>query len=79
MNENLTSRAVEQIVRQQKTSKRPEKSPKRLILPAWKTLEKRLEKLASVSNSNEQIKIKAAIESIREILSEIGISKMEAS
>jgi len=79
MNENLTSRAVEQIVRQQKTSKRPEKSPKQLIFPAWRTLEKRLEKIASVSNSNEKIKIEEAIESIRKILSEIGISEMEAS
>jgi len=79
IDENLTSRVVEQIIRQRKPSKRPPKFPKQQALPAWKTLEKRLEKLASVSNSNEQIKIKAAIESIREILSEIGISEMEAS
>ncbi|MBM3237654.1 ParB/RepB/Spo0J family partition protein [Candidatus Poribacteria bacterium] len=81
MNENLTSRAVEQIVRQQNISKRPPKSPKQLIFPAWKTLEKRLEKIASVANANEKIKIEAAIESIREILAEIGISeaKLEAS
>ena len=79
IDENLTSRVVGQIIRQQKTSKRPPKFPKQQALPAWKTLEKRLKKLASVSNSNEQIKIKEAIESIRKILSDIGISEMETS
>ena len=67
IDENLTSRAVEQIVRQRQTSKRPPKSSQQLAASAWKTLEKRL---AKVDNNRS---IKEAIESIREILAEIGI------
>jgi ParB family chromosome partitioning protein len=78
MDENLTSRAVEQIVRQRKKPKRPPKSPRQQTIPAWKTLAKRLEKLASVSSSSEQIKIKQAIESIQDILAEIGIVESKA-
>jgi len=73
INENLTSRAVEQIVRHRKTSKRTPKVPEQQVLPAWQTLEKRLDKLASASNANEQVKIQETIASIRELLAEIGI------
>jgi ParB family chromosome partitioning protein len=68
LDENLTSRAVEQIVRQRQTSKRPPKSSKQLAVSAWKALEKRL---ANIDNNNRSIK--EAIESIRAILAEIGI------
>jgi ParB family chromosome partitioning protein len=67
IDENLTSRAVEQIVRQRRISKRPPKSSKQLAASAWETLEKRLEQV----DNNQSIK--EAIESIRNILAGIGI------
>ncbi len=75
MDENLTSRTVEQIVRKPEISEHPEKISKQLAFSAWKSLEKRLEKAASASSHKEQIIIKEAIESIREILSKSGIIK----